>query len=266
MVQRLDEDRHLDLSRSHFRIAELRWASDTGPPLDFFSPLAGIAYAPVYGIELTAIGADGRFYSRVTLRPDDTGAWRKIDVSGFTPKFGVDFVVTGDFLAVLASDGTLWATVVDHSANHLFPSWESLPLPGVPFAHFSAALLKDTLQIVAVTSAGAVRGTAWKPGAAAAWSAIDLPNTTAASVTSGAAYSDHQAKFFVIGTDSKVYTIDVDSNIGWPGASWTEVAPNDRGIEALASGRLAAAISRVSGQVEIYAQTKDKALNKAWWS
>jgi hypothetical protein len=43
------------------------------------------------------------------------------------------------------------------------------------------------------------------------------------------------------------------------------VAPDGTGIEALATGGLAA-LSRVRGLVELYAQGKDASMKKAWWS
>jgi hypothetical protein len=57
-----------------------------------------------------------------------------------------------------------------------------------------------------------------------------------------------------------------DSAVGWmPATSWTQVAPDGNGIDALASGGLVA-LSRLGGQVEIYAQSKNNDLQKAWWS
>jgi hypothetical protein len=50
-----------------------------------------------------------------------------------------------------------------------------------------------------------------------------------------------------------------------PATSWTQVAPDGNGIDALASGGLVA-LSRLGGQVEIYAQSKNNDLQKAWWS
>jgi hypothetical protein len=103
----------------------------------------------------------------------------------------------------------------------------------------------------------------WQPGIPASWIPRNLPNTTLASTIDGIAFSDHEARFVAIGADSKVYSLDSDSNSGW--ALWSELAPDGKGLDALASGGIAA-LSRVTGQVEVYAQTKDNAINKAWWS
>lgn len=226
-------------------------------PLSNFTPVVGIAYSNE--IELTLLAADGHLYSRITALPQDIGAWRKIEVSGFTPMFGVDFVVDGDSLFILASDGTLWAITVDHSVSHLFPAWEQLLLPRIPFSRFRAV----GRQIVASTHEGTIWVMSWQPGIPASWIPRNLPNTTLASTIDGIAFSDHEARFVAIGADSRVYSLDSDSNSGW--ALWSELAPDGKGLDALASGGIAA-LSRVTGQVEVYAQTKNNAINKAWWS
>jgi hypothetical protein len=50
-----------------------------------------------------------------------------------------------------------------------------------------------------------------------------------------------------------------------PGTSWSEVAPDGIGI-ATRTGSGLSALSRTSGQIEIYAQLDDGSLSKAWWS
>ncbi|MBV9267988.1 MAG: hypothetical protein JO061_17600, partial [Acidobacteriaceae bacterium] len=234
--------------------------------LSAFSPVAGIPYEPANAVELTVLAGDGHFYSRITQQPGDTGAWRKIEVSGFSALSGFEFTVIGDYLLTLAADRSLWATVVDHSANHLFAVWEKLTPPGFAVDQFAVADLQGFCQIVFTTGTGDVRAGDWKRGAPVAWSVIDMPDTTAATGTplASSAWSDTQAKFFAIGANSKIFFADYDSGTGWAAASWSEVAA-DSGIEIAADGALAA-LSRVSGQVEVYAQSKDGALWKAWWS
>jgi hypothetical protein len=214
------------------------------------------------------LAADGHFYSRITQEPRDTGAWRKIEVSGFSALAGVEFVVTGDFLVALGSDRSVWATVVHHSGNHLFPAWEKVSPPDFSVYSFTAIEVQGSCQILAVTTTGNVRAATFSPGSAAAWMAVDLPNIAAASGSgvASASPSDTQAKFFAIAADSKVYAMDWDSSGGWaPGLAWTEVAPKGIGIDALTRGGMAA-LARVKGQVELYAQGKDASLQKAWWS
>ena len=236
-------------------------------PLSNFTPVAGIPYQPSNGVELTLLGADGHFYSRITLEPHDTGSWRKIEVSAFSVLPGVEFIVTGDFLLALGSDRSLWATVVDHSGNHLFPAWEKLSHPEFSVDSFTAISVQASCQIVAVTTTGSVRAATFNPETPAAWVAVDLPNTAASSGSklASASPSDTEAKFFAIGADSNVYAMDWDSAGGWAGKRWAEIAPNGNGIDALASGGVAA-LSRVKGQVELYSQGKDASLQKAWWS
>ncbi len=112
-----------------------------------------------------------------------------------------------------------------------------------------------------------MRATTYRPENSTAWIVIDLPNIAAAfgSSLASATPGTGQAKLFAIGADAKVYSIDWDSSADWTTEkTWTEVAPNGKGIDALIAGGLAA-VSRVNGQIEIYAQSKDRALVKAWW-
>ncbi len=100
--------------------------------LSSLSAIAGIPSSSNFtAVEIILIGADGNFYSRTTSQPADTGTWRKIDASGFTPLFGEEFVVTGDFLLALASDRSLWTALVDHSTNHISPIWQKVTPPRV---------------------------------------------------------------------------------------------------------------------------------------
>jgi hypothetical protein len=233
------------------------------------SPVAGIPSSSLFGgIELTVLGADGNFYSRTTLQPIDTGAWRKIDVSGFAPLFGAEFVVTGDFLLAVASDRSLWAASVDHSENHAAPTWERVSAADFAVSGFTAISLQGTCPIVVVTTFGSVRAATYRPGSPTIWQTIDLPGVAPApgSALASAAPTSGQAKFFATGADGKVYSIDWESSVDWtPGLSWSEVAPGGKGIEARTAGGIAA-VSRVSGQVEIFAQSKDSSLVKTWWS
>ena len=99
--------------------------------------------------------------------------------------------------------------------------------------------------------------------------AVDLPNLALAtsSPLTAAAPAAGQAKFFGIGADDKIYSIDWHSSTDWtPGQVWSEVVPNGKGgVEALLTGGIAA-VSRVSGLVEVFTQRKDGSLVKAWWS
>jgi len=233
------------------------------------SPVVGIpSSSPFGGVELTLLGADGNFYSRTTFQPDDTGAWRKINVSGFASLFDAEFVVTGDYLLALASDLSLWAAVVDHSGNHISPAWEKVTTVDFAVSRFTASSHQDSCQIVATTTSGGVRAATYRPGTPTAWLVIDLPGTgpaPGASLASAAPGAGH-GMFFVTDTDGKVYSIDWESSADWtPGSSWSEVAPGGKGIEARAAGGIAA-MSRVNGQVELFAQSKDNTLLKAWWS
>jgi hypothetical protein len=238
-------------------------------PLSASSTVAGMpSSSPFGGVELFVLAADGHFYSRTTQQPADPGPWQRIDVSGFTALFGAEFVVTGAFLLALASDRSLWAAVVDHSDNHASPAWERLTPDDFSVSRFTATNLQGGCQIVASTTSGNIRAATYRPGRPLSWAKIDLPNVLVmpGSPLASAAPAADQAKFFAIGADGKVYSIDWDSKADWTAEkAWLEVAADGQGIESRLGGGIAA-VSRVSGQVEVIAQNKEDALLKAWWS
>jgi len=244
-----------------------------GPPmavsLSASSPVAGIpSLAMLGGIEFSVLAADGNFYSRITWDPKDKGPWRKIDVVGFVPLFGAEFVVTGDYLFVLATDGSLWVAIVDHSGNHIRPNWEKVTFDNLAVSRFAATNVQGACQIVIATTLGGLRAATYRPGSPTSWVAIDLPGVPvgAGSPVASTSPTSGHSKFFTIGADGKIYSIDWESTDEWtPGMSWSEVAPGGEAIEVRTDGGMAA-VSRVSGQIEIFAQTTDRTLVNAWWS
>jgi hypothetical protein len=220
------------------------------------------------GVEFFVLAADGNIYSHPDWRPNDAGPWRKIDVSGFSPLYGADFVVAGDFLLVLADDHALWAAPLDHSNLHLIPAWEKVTSPGLSVSRFITTCENGSCQIAAATAEGVVWASSYRFGTPPAWVEIPLPGTTVsptAQLTS-AVPSAGRAQFFAIGMDGKVHTIGWESGAGWSaGRQWSAVEPGSQEFVPLETGGLAA-ISRVNGQVELFAQASDHELFKAWWS
>jgi hypothetical protein len=220
------------------------------------------------GVEVFALGGDGHFYSHPDWRPDDTGPWRKLDVNGFSPLFGADFVVVGDFLIVLASDGALWAAALDHSPLHRFPSWEKITATGVSVNRFTATCENGICQILAATTEGRVWAVSYDLGNLPAWVEVNLPGGTisvAAPLTSAVPSAEY-AVFFAFGADGKVYNISWEPVGGWTaGQQWLPVAPESQGFVPLVTGGIAA-ISRVNGQIELFIQGVDNELFRVWWS
>lgn len=237
--------------------------------LSLLSPVAGLPSADVFGaVELTVLGADGHFYSRTTRSPDDVGPWRQISVTNFAPLFGVPFEITADFVFALASDRSLWAAEVDHSGNHITPVWEKVSAAEFAVSRFTVTSLQGASQIVAVTTSGGVRAVTYRRGASSAWIVVNLPGTAASlgSALASAAPTSERAMFFAAGADGKIYALDWEASYDWtPGVSWSEIAPNGNGIMAQSAAGIAA-VCRVNGQIEIYAQSQGGALVKAWWS
>ena len=88
----------------------------------------------------------------------------KIDVTGFSPLYGADFIVVVGFLFVLAGDRTLWAAALDHTGQHVVPAWEQVSSPDLSISRFTATCESGTCQIVAVTMVGEVWAASYTPG------------------------------------------------------------------------------------------------------
>jgi len=220
------------------------------------------------GIEIYVLGGDGQIYSHPDWRMNDAGPWRKIEVAPFASLFGQGFLVAGDRLLILADDGTVWATAVDHTTLHLIPAWDKLPALGV-VDQVSATWEDDgACQVVAATTDGRLLATTYHPGNSSAWVELDLPGTIVApgSTLASALPSAGSSQFFAAGADGRIYTITVDSSAGWSTSlAWSSVEPDPPPFTPRAGGNLAAA-SRVNGQVEVFAQDVDRKLFRAWWS
>lgn len=245
----------------------------SGPPvpvaLSALSPVAAWPSTATAGaVDLMVLAADANFYSRTTYGTPDTGPWRRIDVTGFSPLFGVPFEVGGHSIFALASDRSLWAAQVDVSDDHVTPQWEKLSASDFAVRCFAVTCLQGAFQIVVVTTVGGVRAMNHQQGVPSGWVLVNLPGT-AASLTAPLAAttpSTERAMFFATGADSKVYTLDWMASLEQvPPLAWAEVAIDGKGVTARNTAGLAA-VSRVSGQAEVYAQTSDGGLSKAWWS
>ncbi len=220
------------------------------------------------GAELFVLAADGNIYSHPDWRPGDTNLWRKIDVSGFSPLHGAEFVVVGDFLFVVGNDRALWATTLDHSVLHRVASWEKVSVPGIGINRFTATCENGVCQIMIATTSRGIFATSYGDGSPPAWVELNLPRvpvSLAAPLTS-TVLSAGQARFFTTGTDGRIYTIGWESTAGWhAGLQWSAVEPDSQSFAPRIGGRMAV-ISRVNGQVELFAQDADDELFKAWWS
>ena len=163
---------------------------------------------------------------------------------------------------------SLWAAQVDVSDDHVTPQWEKLSVSDFAVRCFAVTCLQGAFQIVVVTTVGGVRAMNHQQGVPSGWVLVNLPGT-AASLTAPLAAttpSTERAMFFATGADSKVYTLDWMASLEQvPPLAWAEVAIDGNGVTARNTAGLAA-VSRVSGQAEVYAQTSDGGLSKAWWS
>ena len=244
----------------------------SAPPIPIgLSAASTVAAAPSVmswdGVEIVVLGADGNFYSHADWRLGDVAAWRKIDVIGFSVLFGAEFMISGDFLLALATDRSLWVTGVDHSQLHISPVWARVTPPEKSVEHFTATSEGGVCQIMVATTDGFARAVSYAPNVTPNWFAPSLPGTTIApGRLASAVPAAGRAQFFAVGMDKKIYTIEWNSGQGWsPGMEWSKVEPESQTFEPLAAGDLAA-ITRLNGQVELFAQSADHALWKSWWS
>jgi hypothetical protein len=220
------------------------------------------------GAELIVSASDGNFYSHPDWHLYDQEAWRKIDVNGFSVLEEVDFSGAGDFLLALDNRRQLWAAAIDHSNRHISPHWEKISAPGFSVSRFTVACIDGGCQIL-VAGQAEIWAAGYQVGSAPAWVLLNQPNTfivsPEAALTWAAPYPGH-LDFFTIGTDGKVYTIGWDSGSGWSSnLSWVSIGEDTDGFEAHPGGGISS-FSRVSRQVEVFAQSKDQELFKSWWS
>jgi hypothetical protein len=237
--------------------------------LGSLSPVAGVPSAlSADGVEIFVLGADGNFYAHPDWRPLDMNPWRKIDVSGFTPLVGEEFLLVGDFLFVLSLDRALWTAPVVHATTTRFPSWERLTAPGVMVLNFTATFENSVCQVVVTTAGKVTAAASYSVGKEPAWLTINLPEAGVSSIgplASAVPFAD-KADFFSLGTDGKVYTIRWEAAKGWTASQqWVPVEPATQSFIPLVTTRIAAT-SRVKGQVELFVQGADHELHKAWWS
>jgi hypothetical protein len=220
------------------------------------------------GVEIHVLGGDGHVYSHPDWRPGDVNPWRKIDVTGFSPLFGHEFLVAGDVLLVLGSDGALWGTAIDHSSRHSVPAWDKISSPGVAIVQVTATFENGISQVVSVRDDGRIIATTYRPGSPSTWAELDLPGTTAASGVppSSAMPSVGSSWFFALGADGHVYSISCDSTAGWSAnQTWEAVEPDSQDFTPRVGGNLVAS-SRVNGQVEVFVEDVKMNLSRAWWS
>ncbi|MGF6853953.1 hypothetical protein [Paraburkholderia sp. CI3] len=234
------------------------------------SPVAALPSASwPYGIEILVVGADGHIYSHPNWWPLSTDPWRKIDVVGFALKAGQDLVMAGDRLLVLADDGELWGTTIDHSSRLLVPAWELLSPPGVAVAQVIATSDSDgTCQVMFASPEGHLTALTYQTEIPTPWVALDLPGTTLApgSTLAATVPSTGSARFLAVGADGRIYDVTCDAAAGWAASpAWSAVEADAQGFTPMALGRLAA-ISRIKGQVEVLTQADDQRLWRAWWS
>jgi hypothetical protein len=220
------------------------------------------------GVKVVVQGADGHFYSHPDWRPGDGSPWRKIEVNGISILPGAEFQAVEEMLFALDKNGALWAAAVDHSILHLTPVWEKVTLDGTSVRHFAAVRGVGAWQIVIVTANGGASTGTYVPGGPATWFQRNLPG--GASVTSSAVASAQpaagRAMFFAAGSDARVYSITCNAGGGWSSeTAWAPAELDSQTFKPSPDGRLAA-ITRVIGQVELFAQADDQSLHKAWWS
>lgn len=226
---------------------------------------ASLSTQSLDGVELYVVGADGHLYGHLDWRPWMAGAWRKIEISGFAVRPGSDVQVTRDRLFVLATSGALWSAPANRSILELSPSWEMVSLPGQWIRRFAVATEADTTHVLATTADGSAWAAIIPTGGTVAWTPLGQPGGSPVPTDVRLAWAfpfPGRLDLFAVASDGVVYTVTWEHARGW--GAWTP--PVERGQGFTAAGQSPVVVHRVNRQVELFAQSSDGDLFRAWWS
>jgi len=214
-------------------------------------------------------GMDGNIYVSFKWPLDGQGYWRVIETASvFNLLHTIAFRVAGNFLVAMDITRVLWQYAVTPE-EEIFPgSWEQLPVTPFIIESFVAVFFDDVLQVIACSN----EGTVWAirlDNIIGTWQRvgqnIDFKTLAGAQVSYASAIPG-RLDIFIVGTDEKLYGTWWTEATGWENDhNWSMVAGDSQTFKMSKDGNLAA-ISRVKGQIEIYATDSDQNMWKNWWS
>jgi hypothetical protein len=221
------------------------------------------------GVDICISGADSNFYMRYGWLPGFNSPWQLIKTTAlFVPLWNASFEVVNDILFAVDVQHRLWGTSISESA---FTDWQMLSPDWLRIKRFSIAHKEDFREIIVTTAQSEV----WAAGFVSlndsvVWERVGKGiNFLVApeSAVSWAIRDTGHLNLFAPGADGRVYTTWRTEQQGWEdGPTWTPIrVEEDLSLENKATGTVAV-LTRVRGQIEIYAERADKKIWKSWWS
>jgi hypothetical protein len=216
-------------------------------------------------------GADGNFYVTSAWPLEVFGNWRLIEtVSVFTLLQEIPFQVGGNFIFALDNKRSLWRYPIVPGDENRLGYWEQLPINAFIMQSFTVAANDDKLLVIALTSEGVVWSIRLDTGSGSnEWHRIgqniDFRTSPDAQVSCTSAITG-RLDIFAPGIDGKLYTTWWTEESGWENDhNWAVVAGDSQLFKVPGKGDIKA-ISRVNGQVEIFATDSAQNIWKNWWS
>lgn len=250
------------------------WATSTQLTADFppdlvpFASPGSVYAAPSTaadgGAELVVTGADGHLYINDDWQPGATELWRKLTVTGFVLDQRGDCAIANDTLFVLGADGSLWTTPVDR--NPLVagvPDWAKLSLPDVGVRTFTVVDESAPPRLLVTSADGQVWDVTVPGGAPPQWVLLGSPagQPVPPEVRVACATPDTGRLDIVVIANATAYTRTWTAP-GW--GHWMPVVDGPQGFRANDNSPLL--IQRINRQLELFVETVDGDLKRAWWS
>ncbi|MEV6276721.1 hypothetical protein [Nocardia sp. NPDC051832] len=222
------------------------------------------------GIEVVTAGADGHLYADFDWRPGDSGAWYQLAVQGFTLRTDGDIALTDKLLFALDTGGALWSTPIVR--GQVAPSWTRVSPDGLSIRTFTTTATEGgTVRVLANVADGNVWDGLFAEGKEPQWTGLGLAGQPTASRGAGVPAGIHIATAvpypkhldaFTVANDGVVQRNSWADDRGWSG--WTPIVAKPQPFAAAA--RTPLVVHRVNRQLELYAQSAQGDLYRAWWS
>ncbi|MEO6549803.1 MAG: hypothetical protein ABIN94_17510 [Ferruginibacter sp.] len=216
-------------------------------------------------------GADGNFYACSTWPLDGVGNWQKIETASvFTSLLAMAFQIGGGFLFALDDKSHLWRYPLLPGKEDVIVYWEPVTINEFIIQDFIIATMENMVQVIAVNSKYEVWAISLDnetvfPQWERVGVSIDFKTAPGAKLACSIAIQG-RVDIFTSGKDDKIYTTWWTKASGWEtGHNWEQVAPDNQTFTTAVGGDIKA-ITRVNGQVELYATASDRSTWKNWWS
>jgi len=214
-------------------------------------------------------GMDGNIYTSSKWPLNGPKHWRKIET---TPVFAllhtISFQVTGNFLFALDTSRSVWKYPVTTVPSFLTGTWEPLPVPAFIINSFITAAADDVIVIVAVSFDGSIWSLIVNNGSEQ-WQRVGENihfNALPGSQVSYATATKGRVDLFATGTDQKLYTTWWTALNGWEkDHNWALISPDSQQLKISTDGNIAV-LSRIDGQIEVYATDENNITWINWWS